>query len=151
MPPGLFGGGDDGTPEEELDYRERLEQVVEEKRRALADPGPPWREWFLFNGVKWWVGLGFLIIDTWFIVGGLESNGLLALALALLIPVTYLQLLLWRVLWYRPNLDRPARGDYHRTWLRPVEFGRWTPEGELIRTKGRAALGPQGPNPRDFV
>jgi|HubBroStandDraft_1064217.scaffolds.fasta_scaffold276358_1 hypothetical protein len=139
------------TAEAELAYRERLEEVVEEKRRALEDPGPPWGEWFRHDGAKWWLGLAFLVIDTWFIAGGFEA-GLAVVGIALLVPVTYLQLLLWRYLWYRPPLDRPARGGFHRTWLRPVEFGRWTPEGVVVRTQGRGALGPEGgPNPKDFL
>jgi len=73
------------------------------------------------------------------------------LGLVLLVPVTYLQLLLWRYLWYRPPIDRPVRGNFRRSWLRLVEFGRWTPEGVIVRTRGRAALGPQGPNPKEFL
>jgi hypothetical protein len=138
------------TPEDEIDYRERLELVVEEKKRALADPGPPWREWFLFDGAKWWMGLMFLIFDAW-IVAGAEEAGLFVLGLVLLVPATYLEVLCWRFLWFRPKDDRPARGGFHRSWLRPVEFGRWTPEGTIVRTRGRAALGPQGPNPKDFI
>ncbi len=152
MPPSLFGDEPVATPEDDLAYRERLELVVEEKQRALADPGPPWREWFLFDGAKWWVGLGFLIVDTWIIAGGLEA-GLLWVGLVLLVPASYLQLLAWRCFWFRPSLDRPVRGgEFHRTWIRPVEFGRWTPEGFTVRTRGRAALGPEdGPNPKDFI
>jgi hypothetical protein len=145
-----LGSNSDFTPEGEVAYRERIEQVVEEKRRALEDPGPPWKEWFFHDGAKWWVGLSFFVIDTWFFVGGLEA-GLFALGLLLLVPATYLQLLLWRFLWYRPSIDRPVRGDFHRSWLRPVEFGRWTPEGVVVRTQGREALGPRGPNPREFL
>jgi len=138
------------TPEEEIDFRERLEQVEEEKRRALQDPGSSWGEWFFHDGAKWYVGLGFLIIDTWLIAGGFES-GLVLVGVALLVPATYLELLLYRFLWYRPPIDRPVRGDFRRDWMHPVEFGRWTPEGVVVRTQGRAALGPQGPNPREFL
>jgi hypothetical protein len=138
------------APEDEVDYRERLEEVIDQKRRALADPGPPWKEWFLHDGAKWWIGLAYLIIDSWCLAGGLEA-GLLVVGFALIVPVTYFEFLLWRFLWYRPPLDRPVRGDFHRTWLRPVEFGRWTPEGAIVRTRGRAALGPQGPNPQEFM
>ncbi|HXQ49114.1 MAG TPA: hypothetical protein VN842_04995 [Thermoplasmata archaeon] len=146
----LPGPSAEPTPEEEVDFRERLEQVIAEKGRALADPGPPWKEWFLHDGAKWWVGLGFLIVDVWFIVGGIEA-GLIAVGLGLLLPVTYLQFIGWRYLWYRPPLDRPVRGDFRRSWVRPVEFGRWTPEGVIVRTQGRAALGPSGPNPKEFI
>jgi hypothetical protein len=144
------GAPPEPTPEEELDYRERLEEVAEEKRRALLDPGPPWKEWFLHDGAKWWVGVGLFIIDTWIFVGGLEA-GLVGVGLLLIVPATYLELLLWRVLWYRPPIDRPVRGDFHRSWFRPVEFGRWTPEGAIIKVRGRDALGPRGPNPKEFL
>ncbi|MCI4365251.1 MAG: hypothetical protein L3K10_04220 [Thermoplasmata archaeon] len=150
MAPSPFGQEPERTPEDDLAYRERLEDVVEEKRRALEDPGPPWKEWFLFSGVKWWIGLGFLIVDTWIIAGGFEA-GLPVVGLALLIPASYLQFLLWRCLWFRPSLDRPVRGDFRRSWKRPVEFGRWTPEATMVRLHGRAALGPQGPNPQEFL
>src|SRR5580658_2712569 len=142
--------GDEGTPEEELAFRERLEAVVEEKRQALLDPGPPWREWFLYDGAKWWMGLLFLIFDTWIVAGGLEAN-LIALGLLALLPATYLELLLWRFLWFRPSLDRPVRGGFTPSWLRLTEFGRWTPEGTIVRTSGRAALGPEGANPKEFA
>jgi hypothetical protein len=141
---------DAGTPDEEFDYRERLEQVVEEKRKALLDPGPPWKEWFLYDGAKWWMGLVFLILDTWIVAGGLES-GLLVIGFVALVPATYLELLAWRYLWFRPDFGRPVRGGFHPTWLRLTEFGRWTPEGAIVRTSGRAALGPEGVNPKDFA
>jgi hypothetical protein len=142
---------DEGTPYEQVAYRERIEQVVEEKKRALADPGAPWGEWFFFDGAKWWMGLLFLIFDTWIIAGGIEAGSLFWVALAALVPATYLELLLWRFLWFRPETDRPPHGGFRRTWLRPVEFGRWTPEGTVVRTSGRAALGPEGPNPKEFL
>jgi hypothetical protein len=150
MLPGASGWREERTPEEEVAYRDRLEEVVEEKRRALEDPGPPWKEWFLFDGAKWWVGLGFLIADVWIISGGLEVGSLL-LALAPLVPATYLQLLAWRYLWYRPHESRLHRHDFQRTWFRPVEFGRWTPEGAVVRAGGHVISGPQGPNPREFL
>jgi hypothetical protein len=150
MAPGVWGEGAERTPEEEVAYRDRLEQVVEEKRRALADPGPPWKEWFLYDGAKWWVGLAFLIADIWIIATGLEAGSLL-IALAPLLPASYLQLLAWRYLWYRPIESRSYRRDFRPTWTRPVEFGRWTPEGALVRAGGRVASGPQGPNPKEFL
>jgi hypothetical protein len=141
---------EEGTPDEEFDYRERLEQVVDEKRRALLDPGPPWKEWFLFDGAKWWMGLLFLIFDAWIVGAGIEA-GLLWVGLLGLIPATYLELLSWRYLWFRSDLGRPVRGGFQPTWLRLTEFGRWTPEGTTVRTLGRAALGPEGTNPKEFA
>jgi hypothetical protein len=142
--------GDEGTPEEELAFRERLEAVVEQKRLALEDPGPPWKEWFLFDGAKWWMGLLFLIFDTWIVAGGLEA-GLLVVGVLLLIPATYLELLFWRFLWYLPPDGTSMGQRFHPSWIRPVEFGRWTPEGTTVRTLGRDALAPEGVNPREFL
>src|SRR5580658_8525580 len=142
--------GDEGTPEEELAFRERLEAVVEEKRLALQDPGPPWKEWFLFDGAKWWMGLLFLILDTWIVTAGLEA-GLLVVGLLAVIPASYLEVLFWRFLWYLPPEGNSIGTRFHRTWIRPVEFGRWTPEGTTIRIHGRDSLATEGVNPREFL
>jgi len=135
------------APEEELSIAERLDLVEEEKRRALADPGPSWTEWFLYSGAKWWMGLLFLIIDVWVIVTWIEL-GSLVLLLASLVLVSYAEFLLWRYLWYRPS---EWHRDFHATWFTPVRFGRWTPEGAQVRAGTPLGEFEDGPNPHEFL
>ncbi len=119
------------TPQEEAELDERLERVAEEKRRALAHPGPSWHDWFYFDAMKWFVGLGCLIVDAWIAAFWLEVGVPLGMAPSLAAAV-YGEFLLFRVLWYRP--EEVVRGRrFQRTWFRPVAFGRWTPEADQIR------------------
>jgi hypothetical protein len=144
--PGPLPGPPD-TPAEEAAYRDQLAFVIEEKKQALADPGPSWREWFLFSAMKWYLGLAFLIGDAWIVVTWFEV-GVAWAALATLVAAIYLEYLAYRVLWTRPPIDRPIRATFQRSWHTPVQFGRWTPEAELYRA-GR--LVPAGPDPREFL
>jgi hypothetical protein len=133
--------------EEEIAFRDRMAEVAEEKRRALEDPGPGWREWFLFSALKWYLGLTFLIVDSWIAVGWLQVGNYVGLFLTLIAAV-YLEFLCYRVLWRRPPVDRPVRSTFRPNWYTPVQFGRFTPEAELYR-EGRLTL--DGPNPREFL
>jgi hypothetical protein len=131
------------------EFRITVEAVAAEKKAALADPGPPWREWFLRSALKWYLGLGFLIVDgilfdSW-LVAGLWQVGLVSLALAL-----YAEVLVWQYLWYRPAEVRPG---YHRAprrlWIHPVRYGRWTPEADLARHGGTPPI--DQPEPSEFL
>ncbi|MGI0071431.1 MAG: hypothetical protein ACRECT_05130 [Thermoplasmata archaeon] len=131
--------------------REQLERVAEEKRRALADPGPGWREWWFQNGARWWLGLGLLIVDAWIIVEGLDLGAWIALFPAL-VGAIYAEFLLWRFLWYVPSYDAPRRrGPFRATWTRPVQYGRWTPEGAAARAGPRSVGSDDGPRPEEFL
>jgi hypothetical protein len=136
--------GDD--PFQRRILREQLDRVAEEKRRALEDPGPSWREWALQSAAKWWIGLGLVIVDAWLIVECIDlGNGLLILPV--LVLALYSEFLLYRFLWYEPSDVRRNR-RFQRTWYRPVAYGRWTPEADYVRTHP----GPvNGPNPDDFL
>ncbi len=145
------------TPEEEEAFREGTERVTLEKRRALADPGPGWREWFLFDGAKWWVGLGYLILDSWvagfwFETLGANSRVVLPL-LGSLIGALYLELLLFRYLWRRPtDQDRIGEGRFEPGPLALREFGIWTPEGVRHRQAvERRAVHGSGPDPNEYL
>ena len=65
----------------------------------------------------------------------------------------YLELLLYRFLWYRPDPEEGYRATAFRpTWLRPVRYGRWTPEAFRAR-EGKDPFGDVavGPDPREFL
>jgi hypothetical protein len=126
-------------------------EVREEMDRARADPGPTWREWFFFHAAKWWIGLGFLIVDTWIIVGAIQIG--LALSLVILAVALYLEVLIWEFLWHRPDsMSVRPKTENRMWWIRPVPIGRWTPEAEEIRL-GHAVSGAAdtGPDPREFL
>jgi hypothetical protein len=145
------GAHDGGTPMDAAALRDQVDRVTEEKRRALAEPGPSWREWWFFHASKWYVVLGLLVVDVW-VVGSWLEIGQVAAALISLPLLFYGDLLLYRYLYYRPDLEvRRRRPAFHRTWLRPVEFGRWTPEAELLRAGGTVAREGEGPNPEEFL
>ena len=144
------------TPEEQEAFEAGLERVEIEKARALADPGPTWREWFFYDHAKWWVGLGFLIVDVWvggawFTDGAFSTTRLLG-AVATVVPAFYVEALLYRYLWRRPSdteLRKP--GPFRRTVFTLREFGRWTPESDQIRA-GKVIRSPDGgPNLDEFL
>ena len=143
------------TPEEAAAWDAGLERVKQERRRALQDPGPSWREWFFYDHAKWWVGLAFLIVDAWIVTafvqnGSLTADGFVE-TLALLAVAIYLEVLLYRFLWRRPAETR-RRGRFRPSWTGLTEVGRWTPEGERLR-RGVATPAPAdgSPNPKEFL
>jgi len=139
------------TPEERAALVAQMDRVRQEKLEALREPGPSWRQWFFYDALKWWIGLGFFIVDIW-IVGWWVEGAPLAAGLLTLIAAIYLEFLAFRYLWYRPKetVSR-RRGAFHPTWTRPVEFGRWTPEADLVRA-GQSVPGmDEGPSPREFA
>lgn len=146
----------DGRPfgdEEETAKEDRSASVAEteeeEKRRALAEPGPSWKEWLYFTAFRWWLGIVFLIVDSWVVVEFLELGNLLALVAAVL-GALYLEYLLYVYLWRRPEPTLHARMRRHR-WP-PVEVGRWTPEAFAARAQGIRPAAPSEPaDPREFL
>ncbi len=136
------------TPEESAYYDERFAAVQEEKRQALEDPGPTWREWFYYSASKWWIGLGLLILDAWLVAFWLENGVYVGIAPSLAVAL-YAEFLFARVLWYRPSDDGTGTGrGFHRSWLRPVPYGRWTPEADRVRA-GLPALPGEGASRSD--
>ncbi|HYA10575.1 MAG TPA: hypothetical protein VEH10_02745 [Thermoplasmata archaeon] len=158
--PGKRGGpGDERelTPEEEAAYVAGLERIELEKQRALADPGPSWREWFFYDHAKWWVGLGFLVVDVW-AVGSWFTDGndtpTRALGAVLtLAAVLYPEVLLYRYLWRRPSENESwSTGPFRPSWKALREFGRWTPEADRLRARGRSPTPTDGvPHPEEFL
>ena len=125
---------DDLTPDEEAALAEGIDRLVQEKRKALADPGPSWREWFFYSGSKWWIGVGFLIVDVFavgsWISGGATSAGRLGGAFASLAVAIYIEILIYGYLWRRPSDEELAGNRQFRPGLLGLrQVGRWTPEG----------------------
>ena len=111
------------------------------RERTLREPGPTWGEWLLTSFASIWMLLGFLTLDVWGVVQWLGPSGAGAvgeftgLGIAVtLIGLTYLEILLWRFLYYHPSReDDLARLPFRPTWLTPVRFGLWTPEARRLR------------------
>ncbi len=76
-------------------FRIIVDQVAAEKKAALEEPGPSWREWGLHSALKWYVGLGFLIVDG--LLVDFWTGQAVYLGLLSLIPAVYAEYLLWQV------------------------------------------------------
>jgi len=126
------------------------DQVDAEKARALQEPGPGWRQWFLQNALRWYYALGVLIVDIQIIVFWFELGSVVGLGLSLA-GALYLEFLLYRYLWYRPHPEAMRYKAFRRTWFRPTEYGRWTPEADLVRTGISLPSPDEGPNPKEFL
>jgi hypothetical protein len=139
------------SPEERQALVDQMDRVRQQKLEALHAPGLSWREWFYFDALKWWIGLGCFIVDVWIVSWWVEGApwylGVVTLAAGI-----YLEILLFRYLWYRPREETSRqRGAFRRTVWHPVEFGRWTPEWRLVQ-QGRLIPGAdEGPSPKEFV
>jgi len=130
-------------------FRVVVDQVAAEKKAALEDPGPSWKEWALHSALKWYIALGLLtldglLIDFW-IVSGVD------LGLLTIVPALYGEYLLWQYLWHRPQEATPGQQRRVRPsrWIHPVRYGRWTPEADLAR-KGELVPSDQ-PSPAEFL
>jgi len=144
------GSGGESHPLESLSTADRIELEKDLVRKA---PDLPWKEWVYYSGLKPWVGLGLLIIDGWIAAGWLEAGNYYGLVPSLVLAV-YLELLLYRYLWYRPSARATrAKRKFRRSWLRPVAYGRWTPEAVERRagTSGEPSDSEAGLNPRDIL
>lgn len=134
-------------------FAARIEQAdawEQAKKKALADPGPDWREWFLYSGSKVWIALGFFVGDIWIFLSWINPFNGVALGLSLAAAM-YLEFLAYRFLWYRRDPEAPGiGGPFRPTWLRPREFGRWTPEGALAK-RGLRPGEAGGPRREEFL
>lgn len=122
-----------------------------ERDEALAEPGPTWVQYFQREFLRWCWGLLIILVDTLIIASFLDPL-LLAAMLPALAFATYLELLGYRYLWYRPDPDQESHHTkFVRTWLRPTRFGIWTPEAERVKA-GQAPFpeGRVGPDPSEF-
>jgi len=148
-------------PDEEAALEEQVRRVQEEKRLALADPGLSWREWFLFRGAKWYLGLGYVIVLSWealYLFPPPDVPGYVVVPPYVVVPLILLTLygfvVLWQYLWFRPFGhvgSRSTRGPTSRNWLRPFAVGRWTPEMDDIRAGRRPVAAAEGPDAKEFL
>ena len=120
-------------------YLPKLEGPARDQ--ALRESGPSWREWFFTSFASVWTLLGFFTLDVWGTVEWLGPSGVgganaytVAGILLTLIVLSYLELLLWRFLYYRPSREEDmARLPFRPSWFIPVRFGRWTAEARRLR------------------
>lgn len=151
--PGPGGPSPAGVPDfdEEAALQARYDRVAEEKRAALAHPGLSWREWFFYDGAKWFVGMAFLVVDAWIALYWIDVGSNLGLGLSIAAAL-YAEFLLYQFLWYRPSAyHRGYRRTFRPDPLRPVAFGRWTPEVRRVDAEPDA-VGPEGgPDLKEFV
>jgi len=101
----------------------------EEREAAIRAEGSTWREWWFGVALKWWLGLLWLVIDSWIVAGWIEVGGWLPLAGSLAAAI-FLEYLLYQYLWhpYDPELG----GKFRRSWRTPFEVGRWVPERSAL-------------------
>ena len=125
-PTGFLDTDEPETPAPPTEQTPQLGKLTpSERQAALLAPGESWTAWFFGTALKWWIGLGLLIIDSWIIAGWIEVGGWLPLAGSIALAV-YLEYLLYQYLWhpYHPEL----RGRFRPSWRAPFEVGRWNPE-----------------------
>ena len=144
----------DDTDPSEVDHRDP--QV----RRWLIDrPGPTWREWFYGPFAKTYLLLGLFIGDAIVLAYWLEPANLLGLVGSLL-PLLYLEFLLYQYLWYDPEPEPEHRSRSTRRhasetpsrWLHPFAMGRWSATAARRRAGiPPAPPAPEGPDPHEFL
>ena len=141
-----------------LDGRPIIPRPTEEERKAaLAHPGPTWTDYFFRSFLKAWIALGYLILDV-FVVGFWLENHLYVGILPSLVAAVYLEWLLWAYLYYEPHGGASAsqrREPGLDRFLFPVTFGRWTEPGDRVRhglsPYSREAVEAAGPDPAEFL
>lgn len=145
-------------PDEEGALEERLARVREEKRLALADPGPTWTEWFCYHGAKWYLGGAYLIVFSWEILYLWPPASVSPWVVLPVVGATfYVEYLLWGYLWYVPSGHDTGHsrstgdGRFRPTPLRLVRYGRWTPESAQLRAGIPVASPETGPDPKEFL
>jgi hypothetical protein len=144
--------GDSDSADSFASRAQQADEFETAKERALRDPGPGWREWFLFSGAKTWVVLGFFIIDSWLFAFWFSPFNAAGMVLSLVAAV-YLEFLAYRYLWYRWNPEHSqTSGPFRPSLLRPREVGLWTPEAALAKQGKlpRISSG-QGPRREEFL
>ena len=148
-PPTTFEDGAD--PATDYAFAAHIDRVEAEKQAARDAPDIPWGTWWYQSGSKWYVAVGFLILDVWIASAG-YSFGLGALLFVPIIPALYAEFLLYRYLYYVPDIDEPVpAGRFRPTWIRPVRYGRWTEEGAAARAGRAVGATEAGPDPKEFL
>lgn len=112
-------------------YLPKLEGPL--RQEALSDPGPTWGEWLIGPFAKVWLALGLFVVDSWIVVLWTVPFNALGLLLSLA-GALYLELLLWRYLWFAPDREEDLKNlPFKPSWDRLTRFGRWTPQASRLR------------------
>jgi hypothetical protein len=125
----------------------------EERQKAIDEPGPTWKEWAVGTWLKFWVGLGFLIVDGFAIVALLQAGpsvGWKVAAAVAVLPLGYMDFLAWSYLWGRLPADPKERREFHPTWRRPFAVGRLNPDYAAWQ-KGELPSQTEGIPPEEFI
>ncbi len=141
------------APEFDTATREKIEAAADEKERARREPGLSWHDWLYFQAFKWWLVIGFVVVDGMLVAQWIEINAAWAIAPTLIVAA-YLEFLLFMALWYRPDpetLRRRRRAPFRPTWYRPTEVGRWTPEATLRQRLPPDSYAPDAVDPEEFL
>jgi hypothetical protein len=155
-------GGTASSPAPDLadaDWSE-VDHTDPKVRKWLVDhPGAPWSEWFYRSFAKTYGVTGLFVGDAIVVAFWLEVPSLIGL-FATLLPLLYLEYVLYQYLWYEPGVEHSHRSrstretstEPRRPWVHPFPFGRWSSTGLLIR-QGLEPIptGDAGPDPREFL
>ncbi|MCL4324738.1 MAG: hypothetical protein M1144_04680 [Candidatus Thermoplasmatota archaeon] len=134
-------------------FRDEIGLSEEDRKRALDDPGIPWKQWFLTTGLKPWVVLGLLLfeglglVSVWVALSGYAR----AAVFPILVAALYLDVLLWSFLWREPSVDEFRSGNFKNYWFQPFKIGRFTVEYRLWKEGKRDEVTLPNVNPRDFL
>jgi hypothetical protein len=125
----------------------------EERQRAIEEPGESWRTWFLTTGLKPWIVLLLLIIESLGIVSMLQvlSGAAALLVLGPLVALLYVDILFWNFLWRVPSLDEWKTGEFRNSWWQPFKIGRWTHEYAIWKSGKGKEIAMSDVNPHDFL
>ena len=138
----------------------------EERRRAIEDPGPSWKEWFFSSFAKVYLGLAWFVLDAILAATWLEA-GLWVGAAGSVPAAAFLEYLAYQYLWFEPNPSRSVRSpgsrrpapSEERPWarrvhrlVRPFPYGRWSHAAARAR-RGLPAVPDvdAGPDPGEFL
>jgi hypothetical protein len=136
-------------PAADFAFEAEVDRVAREKQLARELPDVPWRIWWFHSGSKWYIVTAFLVLDVW-LAALVFGFGSIPLIVGLVAVAVYAEFLLYRYLYYVPEDGERRRGPFRPTWSRPVQYGRWTAEGETVRAGGTVAPS-DGPDPKEFL
>lgn len=124
----------------------------EERKKALEEKGPSWREWAFQTGLKPYVGLGLLVGDG-LVLASLEEAPVLWVKWMTFVAVPfliYLDLLAYLFLWAAPPDPLPKK-SFHPTLFHPFLVGRW--HSSRVKTLRRMAQRsrPDEVSPEEFL
>jgi hypothetical protein len=130
-----------GTPRKNILLPERV--TGEERKRALEEPGPSWKEWAYATGLKPYVALGLLVLDGLLLASIEEAPQLWVRwsALVALPFLIYANYYLYAYLWASPPETPELRKARAKPSVRhPFYVGRWHPRRAKALEEQKAFL-----------